>query len=554
MKTLFALTLAFFPALLAALEVVDVPGAIRPINLRCEYMDNPLGIDVVRPRLSWTLDALTPEQRGLRQEAYRILVASSPERLARDEGDLWDSGKVRSSQSNQLVYGGRELRSLDACHWKVRVWDGEDRPSPWSEPASWSMGLLQPSDWSGRWIAAPREVSGEDGITLPLLRKPFVLDKPVRSASLHVSSLGYHRIALNGETIGNHEFDPVQSDYSRRAYYVTHDVARNLRQGGNVSIWQYLGDWASPRRPQDTLPCNGHWTSKEQNQVFNNLHYHLQLVLASRIANILGHAIDAANYEAKAQALRQKINSAYFDPETATYTRGEQQQTCLAFPLLQDIVPARDRNRVWQNLLDDITKRRGGHLDFGVLGGNITLALLIREGRSDLIHRMATQPSWPGWGHLLDQGATTLWEHWLPGDSSIHNSFLSIGEWFFSGLAGISPDPDCPGFRRFRLHPQPVPGLEWANATYQSPCGLISTGWRREGHRLVFDFQIPPSTTAIVRLPAGHAGQVQEKGRSLTEAVGIRMLPMAREALEWELASGTYRFVVDPETEPSPAP
>jgi alpha-L-rhamnosidase len=312
-----------------------------------------------------------------------------------------------------------------------------------------------------------------------------------------------------------------------------------------MNIWQYLGDWASPRRPDDTLPCSGHWTSEEENQVFNNLHYDLQLTVAARIAGLLGQADDARAYDERARALRQRINAAYFDCESATYTRGEQQQTYLAFPLLLDVVPAEHRTRVWQNLLDDITQRRNGHLDFGVLGGVYTLAALTREGRSDLIYRMAMQRSWPGWGHMIDQGATTLWEHWLPGDSSVHNSFLSIGQWFFSGLAGILPDPDSPGFRRIRLRPQPVPGLEWAKTTFTSPYGLISSGWKIDGQRLVFEFRIPPNTTALVRLPASRIDAIREDGRPIEQAVGVRLVQIEKEAVELEIASGDYQFTLD---------
>ena len=730
-----------------------------PVSLRCEYLENPLGIDVVRPRLSWVLLSREAGQRDQHQAAYQILVASSPERLARDEGDLWDSGKVQSDQSIQVVYAGQRLESRTNCYWKVRVWDTADRPSLWSDAASWSMGLLHASDWTGQWIAAPPdsasrpqpEAAAEEVTILPLLRKRFRLDRPVRAATLSVSSLGYHRVELNGIKVGNHEFDPMQSDYSRRAYYVTHDVTSGVRQGDNVlavslgkgwywpgirgvtqdrpallvdlmiccgdgtqirvasdgtwktaaaplrlvggrrnaggdfgvevydarqeqagwnlasfddsswqpaevlqlplidrsaqmmapnrvvarlpaaavhqpqpgqyvldfgtnltgrlrmkltgspgaeigflyyashtgdrdkltenfsqsdryicrgdsseefcsqftwrsfrfvnvtglsgppnlsdavaelistdlprtstfecsdpmlnrlhelvvhthrcltlggiqvdcphrerlgygaegqgslmqalynfdsaafyskwtrdfqdgqdpqtgmvyytapcridsgggpawsgacivfpwhvylfhgdrrileegyptmrrwldcleshcqdgllqpyglpkmNVWQYLGDWASPRRPDDTLPCSGHWTSAEDNQVFNNLHYYLQLTLAGRIAAILGQADDARSYDDKARALRQRINAAYFDSPSASYTRGEQQQTYLAFPLVLDVVPAEHRARVLQNLLDDISQRRNGHLDFGVLGGVYTLAAL----------------------------------------------------------------------------------------------------------------------------------------------------------------------------------
>ncbi len=131
------------PVLRAA--AVPVPAA----NLRCEHLADPLGIDVVRPRLSWQL---AWPQRGARQTAYRLLVASSPDLLARDQGDLWDSGKVNSDQSILVEYAGRPLKSEQFCHWKVQAWDEAGRPSPWSQPARWSLGLLDPGDWQATWI------------------------------------------------------------------------------------------------------------------------------------------------------------------------------------------------------------------------------------------------------------------------------------------------------------------------------------------------------------------------------------------------------------------
>jgi alpha-L-rhamnosidase len=120
------------------------------VNLRCEYLENPLGIDVLKPRLSWTTAS---EARGWMQGAYQILVASSPELLKQDEGDLWDSGKVASGQSIHVAYAGKALTSRMRCYWKVRVWDKEGRPSGWSGSAMWSMGLLEPEAWQGaEWI------------------------------------------------------------------------------------------------------------------------------------------------------------------------------------------------------------------------------------------------------------------------------------------------------------------------------------------------------------------------------------------------------------------
>lgn len=143
---------------MAGLAAVPAVGAkvereeCRVANLLCEYLVNPLGIDETQPRLSWQLAALEANARGLKQSAFQILAASEAALLQQNKGDLWDSGRVGSDQSIHVVYAGKPLRSRMSCFWKVRVWDQNGKASAWSEPAQWSMGLLEPEDWSGEWI------------------------------------------------------------------------------------------------------------------------------------------------------------------------------------------------------------------------------------------------------------------------------------------------------------------------------------------------------------------------------------------------------------------
>jgi alpha-L-rhamnosidase len=140
--------------LYAALLLTSLPSAataagFEVAQLRCEYRTHPLGLDMAQPRLSWLN---TSSERGARQTAYQILVASTPELLAANQGDRWDSGKVTSDQQNQISYNGKPLTSGAACYWKVRTWDQSGGPSEWSQPASWTMGLLSPADWKAQWI------------------------------------------------------------------------------------------------------------------------------------------------------------------------------------------------------------------------------------------------------------------------------------------------------------------------------------------------------------------------------------------------------------------
>ena len=226
--------------LLAAPFVVGV-GAQKggpPVHgLRCEYLSNPLGIDVQKPRLSWTLNAAA----GVRgQQAYRLLVASSPAGLQRDQGDLWDSGRVASSQNAWVEYGGKALVSGQRAYWKVRIWSETGAALPWSEQASWSMGLLQAADWHSKFIGERAPAGAVEGAALPFpqLRKTFDLKQKPARAVAYVNALGYYELYINGKKVDDHVLSPHVSDYSKRTVYVTHEIADYLVPGKNVAaLW-----------------------------------------------------------------------------------------------------------------------------------------------------------------------------------------------------------------------------------------------------------------------------------------------------------------------------
>lgn len=215
----------------AALAVAQTAPTIE--NLRCEYLVNPLGIDVEKPRLSWV-------RRAGAQSAYQILVASTAENLERNRGDVWDSSKVASPRSMQIVYAGRALASGKRYHWKVRHWDEAGRASAWSRPALWSMGLLRESDWQGAFIGPARPAGSAEGTPLPFpwLRKTVALKQKPREATAYVNALGYYELYINGKKVDDHVLSPAVSDYSKRTLYVAHDVSSYLVEGNNtVALW-----------------------------------------------------------------------------------------------------------------------------------------------------------------------------------------------------------------------------------------------------------------------------------------------------------------------------
>ena len=219
-------------------------------NLHCEYLSDPLGIDVAKPRLSWVIadggqkteaGGQKRDVRGQRQSAYQVLVASTADLLAKDQGDLWDSGKVASDQSNQIEYAGKPLASRTHCYWKVRGWLNDGKATSWSAAANWSMGLLTAADWQAKWIGLDMQDITTDPkdaekrrLAARYLRREFVAAKTVTRAMAYVCGLGCFDLHINGKKIGDHLMDPILTEYNKRACYVAFDITQNIAKGANV--------------------------------------------------------------------------------------------------------------------------------------------------------------------------------------------------------------------------------------------------------------------------------------------------------------------------------
>jgi alpha-L-rhamnosidase len=216
-------------------------------NLRCEYLGAPLGMDERQPRLSWAIES---DRRGVRQIAYRLRVASTPEKLARGEADFWDSGRLESNQTTHVSYAGKPLRSRDVCHWCVEVWN-EAGNALRSAPSLWTMGLLEKSDWSAKWIAAdPKIIQRDPEAIAPtltecgtpaLFRKEFDVPGPIKRATIYVSARGIFELRTNGQRVGEDLFAPEWTDYDKRIQYRTYDVTPMLKSGRNA-LGATLGD------------------------------------------------------------------------------------------------------------------------------------------------------------------------------------------------------------------------------------------------------------------------------------------------------------------------
>ena len=211
-------------------------AAINPQNLKCEYRANPVGIDLLSPRLSWELAS---KENGELQTAYRILVSSSEELLGSGVGDVWDTKRVDSDQSVNVYYRGAPLTSGRKYFWKVQAWGKDGTLSEWSRPSSWSMGLLSEEEWKAKWIGLDRPVGADDTteftrLSARYVRKEFQVGRSIQSATAYVCGLGLYELSINGSKVGNDVLVPAQTQFNKRVLYNTYDVTAQVSGGANA--------------------------------------------------------------------------------------------------------------------------------------------------------------------------------------------------------------------------------------------------------------------------------------------------------------------------------
>ncbi len=220
--TLFLLATVF-----TSCKKADSP--VKVYDLKCEFQENPVGIDRLQPLLQWKLE---DNRRGAKQTAYQIIVSGSSSKINNAESDIWDSGKLDSDQSVHIKYAGPGLESGKEYFWRVRVWDQDGKISGWSNVASWEMGLLKNSDWQAQWIARSSENSGRS----VYMRKEFETSgKELQRARVYVTGLGNYVLNINGKRVGEDLLTPGWTHYPKRLEYQVYDVTNLIQQGNNAA-------------------------------------------------------------------------------------------------------------------------------------------------------------------------------------------------------------------------------------------------------------------------------------------------------------------------------
>ncbi len=215
-------------------------------KLKCEYQETPMGLEVLNPRLSWQMKAAT---RGAKQIAYQVLVADNEADLKKDNGNVWNSGMVKSEQSIKIDYAGKPLESRKRYFWKVKIWNEKNKPTLYSEPTWWEMALLKKEDWSAHWIGK----NGTDGKSIEL-QKEFNLGKRATRARIYVTGVGAYHLIFNGKKVGQDILTPGLTNDSKTIPYQIYEISNEDLSIGINFITATLGNaWQKGNLPNKLL-------------------------------------------------------------------------------------------------------------------------------------------------------------------------------------------------------------------------------------------------------------------------------------------------------------
>jgi alpha-L-rhamnosidase len=257
--------------------------------------------------------------------------------------------------------------------------------------------------------------------------------------------------------------------------------------------WWFLGDWATPvgidQGDQRTV---GLVTNCAIVDTYDKL---------IKIAGVLNKESDADLFASRKHELAEAVHRTYYNPESATYGTGV--QIDLAYPLLLGIVPDSLIEKVTKSLQVEILEKWKGHFGTGLVGLPVLTEWVNANEANEMMYQMMTQKDYPSFGYMIENGATTTWEHWDAARSKIHNCYHGTGTWFYQSIGGIKPLEDYPGYSRFVLAPRPPQAITWAKISKETPYGTIKIDWQKEGDQMHMHVAIPTGSLAELILPGG---------------------------------------------------
>lgn len=497
---------------------VDNSGAFGMSLQAYSYLLKGGGLERYRPSYSYAgfryVQVELPAGVELRSvKGERVHSAVQP------TGDFTSSSQLltryHDAQANTVL---NNLHSVptDTPMYEKRPYTADGHLMSDSAIASFDM-----QDFLANWMRIHRDdqtPEGTIGHTAPATLGGKQVDDPVWSASYVL--VNWDLYWYYGDT------RVLAENYAGMKAWLTH-FEEKIAETGHIYTGFSYGDWVAP----------GAASPPEGSRLSGTAYLYLTSTTLADIARALGHEDDAEHFEALASDIADAFNAEFLDEASGAYYDNRSagyRQTSNLLPLSLGIVPEAHRAAVVAGLVDDI-ESRGVHLNTGALGTKIILPVLTDIGHGELAYKVATNPTYPGWGYWFEElGATTMWEEWQANSRSHDHAFLgTVDDWLYQRVAGI--EPAAAGYTKIRIKPHPVGSLTTASADVDSPLGQVSTTWTRKHGTFTLRTTVPVGATADVFVPA-------QDRRDVTAPAGALFVGMADGYARFRVDSGSYAF------------
>lgn len=338
---------------------------------------------------------------------------------------------------------------------------------------------------------------------------------------------------------------PIQKNYASMKKWMWY--MRDKYLVNDIMTRDKYGDWCVP--PEDLNLIHAKDSSRlTDGKLIASAYYYKLLSYMQRFAKLTNNDKDSKEYEELADKMRIAFQQKFYNPAKQSYSNNT--ITANLLPLYFGICPDSLKEKVFANIYTKIRIESKGHISTGLIGTQYLFRGLSEYGQNELAYTLASNTTYPSYGYMAANGATTIWELWNgntadPGMNS-QNHVMMLGDlliWYYENLAGIRTDKTSVGFKKITMKPSLPAGLEFVNASYKSAYGLIKSNWKNSIDKFEWTISIPANTSATVHIPANSAEEIFESGKTITSNADIKFIKMDKGAAVFEIASGTYHFV-----------
>jgi alpha-L-rhamnosidase len=339
-----------------------------------------------------------------------------------------------------------------------------------------------------------------------------------------------------------HQFNDKQSivkHYSSMKKWMMYMKSKYLEN--NILTKDKYGDWCVPPEDLKMIRSQDSMRNTSGQLIATAYYYHL-LGIMSDFAGISKNDQDAGIYSGLQENIKFAFNKRFFNKETNQYDNGT--VTANLLPFCFGMIPEESRTLVFENILKKL-KNDNMHISTGVIGTQWLMRTLTQNGKSEAAFTLASNTTYPSWGYMIKNGATTIWELWNGNTAdpkmNSQNHIMLLGDlliWMFEDIGGITALK--PGFREIEMKPAFESGLKYADASYQSVHGEIKSNWSLKNGKLSWKITVPTNTSAVIYIPEEDHKLIKESGRAIVEAEGISLLTTQEGMTSLRLNSGTY--------------